>query len=34
MIATRCLESSHVEEQIELVMGLSGTSCLWMFGKP
>ena len=26
MIATRCLESSYVEEPMELVMGLSGTS--------
>ena len=32
--ATRCLKSSYVEEPIELVMGLSGTSGLWIFGKP
>ena len=33
MIAMRCLESSYVEEPIELVLGLSRTSGLWIFGK-
>ena len=33
MIAKRCLESSCVKEPIELVMGLSGTSGLWIFSK-
>ena len=31
VIATRCLESSYVEEPVVLVMGLSGTSGLWIF---